>query len=96
MATDRTHAITALLAETETAHGAYETTELMGVYDKEWARWYASYAVDHGIGGRLGHDVTADQLADFLARSYGQFEQIDPKPAESWGAYAARQIVEEL
>ena len=50
MTTDRIAALEALLAETEAAHGAYETTELNGVYDQEWPRWYAAYAVEHGIG----------------------------------------------
>jgi hypothetical protein len=96
MATDRTKAIDALLAETEVAHGAFETTELKGVYDEEWARWYAAYAVDHGIAEQLGHDIAADQLAGFLASSYTQFAQADPKPDEPWTAYIARRIVDEL
>jgi hypothetical protein len=96
MAAGRTEAIIALLAETEAAHGAFEATELKGVYDQEWPRWYASYAVEHGIGERLGRAVTADQLAEFLAKSYAEFEQADPKPSEPWTAYVARRIVEEL
>jgi hypothetical protein len=96
MAADRTPAITALLAETEAAHGEFEATELKGVYDKEWASWYASYAVDHGIGERLGHDVTADRLAEFLAMSYAEFEQANPMPGEPWARYLAGRIVQEL
>jgi hypothetical protein len=96
MTADRTEAINALLAETEAAHGSFEATELKGVYDQDWARWYAAYAVEHGIGEQLGHDVTADRLAGFLASSYTQFEQADPMPDEPWTAYAARRIVEEL
>ena len=64
MTTDRIAALEALLAETEAAHGAYETTELNGVYDQEWPRWYAAYAVEHGIGEILvGHAVSSDDLA---------------------------------
>ena len=96
MAVDRAEAVNALLVEAEAAHGAYEATELHGVYDKEWARWYAAYAVEHGIGALVGHELTADQLADFLANSYLQFEQADPKPEGTWSAYTARRIAAEL
>jgi hypothetical protein len=96
MTADRAQAIGALLAETEAAHGSFEAAELKGIYDQDWARWYASYAVEHGIGERLGHDVMPDQLAEFLARTYTDFEQADPKPREPWTAYIARRIVEEL
>jgi len=92
MADDRTEALTALLDESEAAHGAYETTELNGVYDQEWARWYAAYAVEHGIDELVGHEVTTDELAKFLADSYLEFERADPKPDEPWAAYTARRI----
>ena len=93
---DRTEAINALLAQTEQAHGTFETTELNGVYDQEWPRWYAAYAVEHGLGGLVGHSVTTDQLAQFLASSYVEFQQTDPRPSEPWAAYTARRITAEL
>jgi hypothetical protein len=96
MTDDRIGAITALLDETEAAHGRYETTELNGVYDQDWPRWYAGYAVEHGIGTLVGHEITADRLAAFLAASYADFEQADPTPAEPWSAYAAGRIAAEL
>jgi hypothetical protein len=96
MADDRIDAIDALLAETGAAHGVYETTELSGVYDKEWPRWYAAYAVEHGIGDLIVHPVTADRLADYLRSTNGEFEAIEPKPTESWAAYTARRIAAEL
>jgi hypothetical protein len=96
MAADRVEAITALLVETMEAHGTFEETELNGVYDQEWARWYSTHAVDHGLTALLGHPITADQLAQFLATSNSEFEQAEPKPGEPWAAYTARRIVEEL
>ena len=36
---DTEKAIAALLRETETAHGAYETTVLGGAFDEEWPAW---------------------------------------------------------
>ena len=96
MAVDRIEAITALLVETMGAHGTFEETELNGVYDQEWPHWYAAYAVEHGIGALLENPITADQLAQFLASSNSEFERAEPKPSETWAAYTARRIVEEL
>lgn len=35
-----------LLREAEAAHGKYETEELGGVRDEEWASWYAEFIVN--------------------------------------------------
>ena len=51
MTEDRTAAVAALFVEAQGAHHEFEATELNGVYDKEWPRWYAEYAVKNGIGG---------------------------------------------
>jgi hypothetical protein len=96
MATEQTDAISALLAETEAAHGAFEATELKGVYDQDWPRWYAAYAVEHGLGEKLGHEVSRDQLAEFLVTSYAAFEKADAKANEPWTAFVARRMVEQL
>ena len=42
--------MSAVFDQAEMAHGRYEATELNGVYDQHWPRWYAAYAVEHGIG----------------------------------------------
>jgi len=94
MTTDRIAPLEALLGETEAAHGAYETTELNGVYDEQWPQWYAAYAVDHGIGAVLERDVTAGELGGILATAYQDFQATDPGPTDSWSTYVARRIVE--
>ena len=38
--------LTGLLREAEEAHGVYETEELGGVRDEEWAPWYAEFIVN--------------------------------------------------
>ena len=96
MTADGIQSIEALLDQAEAAHGTYETAELNSVYDQDWPRWYASYAVEHGIGAMIGHEVTVDRLAAFLAASYADYEQADPKPAEPWAAYTAGRIGAEL
>ncbi len=96
MAAERIEAIEALLTEAEEAHGVFEGTELNGVYDPDWPGWYAAYAVEHGIGALVGHDVTIEQLATFLAASNAEFDQAEPKPAEPWGTYTARRLAADL
>jgi hypothetical protein len=93
---DPADAIRALLADTEQAHGAYETAELAGVYDQDWPGWYAAYAVEHGLGELVGHEVPADQLARYFSDSFERFKGEDPKPAESWADWTARHISSEL
>ena len=96
MAANRTEAVNALLVEAMAAHGTFEETELNGVYDQEWARWYAAYALDHGLAALLANPITTNQLAQFLASSNSEFEQAEPKPDEPWASYTAGRIVEEL
>jgi hypothetical protein len=96
MAAERIAAINTLLGRAEEAHGVFEKTELNGVYDPDWPRWYATYAVEHGISALIEHEVTTDQLAAFLASSNAQFEQTEPEPSEPWAAYTARRIAAEL
>src|SRR5260221_11560556 len=92
----RIEAITALLSDTEAAHGVFESTELKGVYDQEWPAWYAAHAIELGIGAVLGHPVTTERLAQFLTNSFAEFKQTEPKPTEGWAAWITRRIAAEL
>ena len=96
MTDERVASIDALLVDTMEAHGRFEESELQGVYDQEWPRWYAAYAVDHGMAALVGHDLTSDQLAAFLASTNAEFERTEPKPADPWPTYTARRIAAEL
>ena len=96
MTDERVTAIRALLGEAEAAHGAYETRDLGGVYDREWAQWYAGYLVDHGIGPVLDREVSAQALGAFLSRSFAAFQQLESAPPDDWAAYVARDLVSEL
>lgn len=98
---DRIDAVRVLLTQAESAHAEYEATALQGVYDQEWPRWYAAYAVDHGIEAIVGPSVTTDRLAEFLAATNAEFQRIaptltEPTPTEPWAAYTARRIIAEL
>jgi hypothetical protein len=86
-------AIAALLREAETAHGAYETTVLGGVYDEAWPAWYAAYLLDHGLRDHLpgGESLDVANLAAMLARLAADYEQGDK--AVPWPDVYARRIV---
>jgi hypothetical protein len=96
MERDPTAAVEALLVQTATAHGVFEEAELQGVYDQAWPRWYATYAVEHGIGALVGHLVTIDRLAEFLASSNVEYEKTEPELREPWASYTAERITAEL
>ena len=96
MADDRIDRLNAMLVEAEEAHGTYETTELNGVYDQAWPRWYAAYAVAHGIHELVGHDISTEKLAAFLDRTFVEFKAASPASTDPWAAYTARRIVAEL
>ena len=94
MPQDRYDEIVALLVQAGQAHGKYQQEQLKGVYDQEWARWYAGKMVEQGVSAALGHAVTVDQLTTFLTDSYAEFQRI--KPTESWADYTARKMQEQL
>ena len=96
MTSQPTDALERLLGETEGAHGVYETTELGGAYDQEWPRWYAAYAVAHGIGSVMAREISADELADLLIRAWGELSALDPRPDEPWASWTARWLHQEL
>ena len=96
MTDDMTEAVEALLGRTQAAHGAYEATELNGVYDEAWPRWYAEYAVEHGLGDVLGRPIDADELAAFFTSAWDEAKRADPEPTEPWRTSTARAIVAKL
>jgi hypothetical protein len=92
MDNERIAAVEAILAQTESAHGAYEASELHGVYDVAWATWYAVYAVDHGIGDALGRTVSVEELAAFLTSSWAERTASDPDSPATWAAWTAPRL----
>ncbi|MBW3634300.1 MAG: hypothetical protein KY456_14860 [Chloroflexi bacterium] len=76
METTQESAIAALLRETEAAHGAYETDVLGGVFDEDWAAWYAKYLLDHGLRDHLprGRSLDVETLTAMLARFAADYE----------------------
>jgi hypothetical protein len=85
METTAEKAVAALLRETETAHGNYETNVLGGVFDEEWPAWYATYLLDHSLSDYLpgAENLDVANLTTMLARlaaDYERGEQTGPWP----------------
>jgi hypothetical protein len=80
-----------LLTEASAAHGAYETSELGGVYDEQWPAWYARYLVAHGLGTFLGRAVTAEEVAPLLAECDAAYKR--ENPAVSWPDFYAQRLL---
>ncbi len=90
MAGDRTNEIAALLIQAGQAHGKYEQSELRGVHDQDWPRWYAGYVVEQGISALLGHAVSVDQLTAFFISNYAEFQK---QPSGTlWADFTAAQM----
>jgi hypothetical protein len=93
METKPEKAIAALLREAETAHGAYETNVLGGVYDEEWPAWYAAYLLDHGLSDYLpgAESLDVDNLTARLARLSADYDR--GKQSSPWPDVYAQGIV---
>ena len=89
-------AITDLLLRAKHAHGIYEATELNGVYDEDWPRWYADWAIENGLAEIIGHPAPLDRVAQLLESGFAEYDRAAPKPDESWAAYLGRRLADEL
>jgi hypothetical protein len=92
MDADRVSAIRRLLEETLAAHGEYETTELGGVYDEEWPRWYAAYLLEHGVGQHIPgeNELDAERLSARLAQLHLAYTR--EQPEGDWPIYYAERL----
>jgi hypothetical protein len=72
-------AVAVLLRETETAHGAYETSVLGGVFDEKWPAWYAAYLLGHGLSDYFpgAQGLEASTLAAMLAQLAADYRRED-------------------
>jgi hypothetical protein len=84
--------IEALFMQAEQAHGEYERSVLNGVYDQNWADWYAQYAIDQGIKTLLGAPLSTEQLSQLLSQSYEQYKAEQVK-SQHWATYTAQKLV---
>lgn len=87
--------ITTLLRRAGSAHGVYESSVLKGVYDQDWAVWYADWALKNGLPELLGTRFMAEQ---FDVASFGKllFEINEQHVREghglSWAEFTAQRL----
>ncbi len=87
--------ITTLLRRAGSAHGVYETSVLKGVYDQDWAVWYADWALKNGLPELLGTRFEAEQ---FDAASFGKLlfdinqDHVREGHGLSWAEFTARRL----
>ena len=82
--------LTVLLRQAGSAHGQYESTVLKGVYDQDWAIWYAAWILEHGLNDVLKTDFDADSFGKLLF-SINQDHQHDSKGL-SWAEFTANAL----
>jgi len=73
--TTNLNVVESLLMQAEQAHGQYEQTVLDGVYDQDWAIWYANFVIDQGIEKVLGRSFSGERLSQFSARVMSSIKQ---------------------
>jgi hypothetical protein len=83
--------LSALLQQAKDAHTQFEKVELSGIYDEQWADWYADFLVTGGIASFLGSEPDIDQLASQL-NEISQRHKAE-RTAESWADYTARSLL---
>jgi cobalamin biosynthesis Mg chelatase CobN len=92
---ENTHgeSVARLLRAAASAHAEYETTVLGGVRDEDWAGWYATYLLDHGL-----KDVLPTSGLHAVNRLAARLKQLDAdyrreQPGEEWPEFYARHMV---
>jgi hypothetical protein len=86
--------ISPLLTQAGMAHHEYEQNILKGVYDREWARWYADYVLTNGLNKLLKTSITVEQLTQLLVQTNSQYEA--ENHTQSWSDYTAEKIYSSL
>jgi hypothetical protein len=84
--------IAQLLRRTGSARGQYETTVLNGVYDENWASWYADWAIKHGLNDLMGTAFHADDLGEVLFTL--SEEHTRDSHGLGWPEFYAKRLVE--
>jgi hypothetical protein len=86
--------ISSLLSQAGMAHHEYEQNILKGVYDREWAIWYADYVLTNGLNKLLKTSITVEQLTQLLVQTNSQYEA--ENPTQNWSDYTAEKICSSL
>ncbi|MEM7128314.1 MAG: hypothetical protein AAF702_18425 [Chloroflexota bacterium] len=84
--------LTDLLTSAGSAHHTYEQTELRGVYDQEWASWYANHIIDHGLHDLVGQSIRTEELGPLMSQISELHQQSEQ--SEDWAEFTATKLLE--
>ena len=82
---DRRYTLSRLLTEASGAHRQYEIQSLNGVYDQQWAGWYARYLLQHDWNEYFVRNWEPDELAAALGEVDREYRA--NKPDRTWQDY---------
>lgn len=91
MTSDLIQRLTDLLQQAGAAHGVYEEETLNGVYDQQWAVWYAGWLLDNGFATLLNTALDQQNLGQLLHTLNEEHQQ---SGGETWAQFTARRLVE--
>ena len=63
-----------LLGLAQQAHHAYQSAELNGKRNEQWAAWYADFLGTNGLGDLIGKELDLDELAEFLEETDREYK----------------------
>lgn len=90
MSQDKVNRLFNLFVKTVWAHHEHQETVLNGVYNVNWAPWYASFLIENGVGDVLGYEMDEDSLTQFLVEVDKSYRR--EKPNQEWPVYYAIQL----
>lgn len=91
MSASPTEQVNQLLEGAKAAHSEYERTVLNGVYDQDWAAWYAQWIIDHGLNTVLRTTFDAEPLGQLLSDINEAHQQTGRD--QPWTAFTADRLV---
>jgi hypothetical protein len=90
MSQDKVNQLFNLFVKTVWAHHEHQERDLNGVYNVNWAPWYASFLIDNGVGDVLGYEINEESLTRFLVDVDKKYRR--EKPNQEWPVYYAIQL----
>lgn len=84
---ERQREIVKRLQDASAAHFEYETSVLRGVYDQQWAEWYARFLLEHDWDALFERAWTIGDLTDALRQADATFRAAAPQ--QGWQEFYA-------
>lgn len=82
--------ISSLLTQAGMEHHKYERDILKGIYDSDWAIWYADCVLSKGLNQLLNTSFSLERLTQILIQTNDRYEAETPE--QDWSNYTAEKI----